>query len=366
MPRETEKHSLMMIGEKQIGGQRPGGRNQDGSGTAKSEEHFLVSGFRTHVVATAVCATGRYTHSVSHAHFSDTFSLCGVQTSRTRMAQGVCSAHVKSPHLTISLPMFHPHGHLDTSFLSAPSLPNCSRSKSACQAHFGMSAEESGYLADPTHSASYEPKELDKITSADGDTTPINDPNYDNISDFSKITRENTGLFSVSTMLEESVSHVSHGESKDIIHRETVARQRKKEREEREGSVISVAESMSKKSRRNSFKSHSLQTHREFYSDERDLREDLERRAQQAVLGENSAQRKFFLTEYDLEIQNLERRNSEYALIESRRELESQRRQLLEANQSADQAQRETKHLCSELDEEPSAPGMQRKTLTRN
>ena len=57
-----------------------------------------------------------------------------------------------------------------------------------------------------------------------------------------------------------------------------------------------------------------------------------------------------YLTEYDLEIQNLERRNSEYALIESRRELESQRRQLLEANQWADQAQRERIHLCSELE----------------
>ena len=55
---------------------------------------------------------------------------------------------------------------------------------------------------------------------------------------------------------------------------------------EREGSVISVAESMSKKSRRNSIRSHPLQTHRELYSDERDLREDLERRAQQAVPGE--------------------------------------------------------------------------------
>ena len=77
-----------------------------------------------------------------------------------------------------------------------------------------------------------------------------------------------------------------------------------REREEREGSVISVAESMSRKSRRNSIRSHSLQTHREFYSDERDLREHLERRAQQAV-------------EYDMEIRNLERRNSEYALSES-------------------------------------------------
>ena len=159
-----------------------------------------------------------YTHSVSHGHFSYTFSLRGVQTSRARMAQGVCSAHVTSLHLTFSLVMFHPpsvqspHGHLDTSFLSAPSLPNCFRSESAGQAHF--------------HSTSCEPKEFDKITSADGDTTPINDPNCDNISDFSKITRENTGLLAVSTMLEASVSHASHGESKDSMHQETVARQR--------------------------------------------------------------------------------------------------------------------------------------------
>ena len=68
-----------------------------------------------------------------------------------------------------------------------------------------------------------------------------------------------------------------------------------KEREEREGSVISVTESMSKKSRRNSIGSHSLQTHREFFSDERDLRDDLERRAQQAVLVENSAQREIYI-----------------------------------------------------------------------
>ena len=80
------------------------------------------------------------------------------------------------------------------------------------------------------------------------------------------------------------------------------------------------------------------------------LRQDLERRAQQVVLGENSVERKLYLTEHDLEIHNLERRNSEYALIESRRELESQRRQLLESNQWADQAQRERIHLCSELE----------------
>ena len=108
-----------------------------------------------------------------------------------------------------------------------------------------------------------------------------------------------------------------------------------REREEREGSVISGTESMSKKSPRNSTRSHSLQTHREFYSDEGHFREHFERRAQQAFLGEYSVQGQFFSTECNMEIQNLERRNSEYALIESQRKLESQRLQLLEANQWA-------------------------------
>ena len=44
MPRETEKHSLKMIGGKQIGGQRLGGRNQDGCGTTKSGD-FLSQDF---------------------------------------------------------------------------------------------------------------------------------------------------------------------------------------------------------------------------------------------------------------------------------------------------------------------------------
>ena len=86
-------------------------------------------------------------------------------------------------------------------------------------------------------------------------------------------------------MFETSVSHVSHGEF--ALQRERSPRKHasgnrcQREREEREGSVISVAESMSRKSRRNSIRSRSLQTHRDFFSDIRDLREDLERRAQQ-------------------------------------------------------------------------------------
>ena len=51
-----------------------------------------------------------------------------------------------------------------------------------------------------------------------------------------------------------------------------------------------------------------------------------------------------------MEIQNLERRNSEYRLFELQRELESQRRQQLKASQGADQAQRQRIHLCSELE----------------
>ena len=48
-------------------------------------------------------------HTPCRTHiFSDTFSLRGAQTSRTRMAQGVCSAHGTSLHLTFSLLMFHP------------------------------------------------------------------------------------------------------------------------------------------------------------------------------------------------------------------------------------------------------------------
>ena len=51
-----------------------------------------------------------------------------------------------------------------------------------------------------------------------------------------------------------------------------------------------------------------------------------------------------------MDIQNSERRNSEFALLESQRTLESRRRQVLKANQWADQAQRERIHLCSILE----------------
>ena len=140
---------------------------------------IFVSGFCTHVVATTVCVTGVCTHTQCRTHiFSDTFSFPGVQTSRTRMAQGVCSAHVISFHLTLSILMFHPpsllfpHGHFETTFLSARSLTDFTRSESGPSALPHERWGVCGYLADPTHSRGYEPKEFKKITSADGDTTP--------------------------------------------------------------------------------------------------------------------------------------------------------------------------------------------------
>ena len=110
------------------------------------------------------------------------------------------------------------------------------------------------------------------ITSVDNDTMLIDDPDFDEISYFSKNTHENTGLFGVLTMFESSVSHASQyefplqGESKDSMHRETDC-WTERERKEREGSVISVVKSMSKKIRRNSIRSHSLQSLGKFNSD---------------------------------------------------------------------------------------------------
>ena len=83
----------------------------------------------------------------------------------------------------------------------------------------------------------------------------------------------------------------------------------------------------------------------------------------QAILGRNSVQRKLYSNEYNMEIQNLKRRYSEYALIESQREFESQRQQSVEIN-GADPAQSERICLCSRFgDEGPSLSRMLFKKL---
>ena len=143
MPRETEKPSPMMIDGKQIGGQRLGGRNKDGRGVMKSEVFFLTMLWSSH------------THSVSHAHVSNTFSSRGVHPSRTRMAQGVCSAHVISLHFTLSIPISSAVLVVPTrTVISRPHscLHSPCRSRARVKRSSARAGEEFGYLADPTHS----------------------------------------------------------------------------------------------------------------------------------------------------------------------------------------------------------------------
>ena len=138
-------------------------------------------------------------------------------------------------------------------------------------------------------------------------------------------------------MIDSSVSHVSHGEFvlqreiRESMLQETVARQRKRERQEKvqwsvlqsrcqgkvDGTVLGV---ILFRLTENSVLMDEIS--------EKTWNEELNK----LFLVKNSAKRKFNLTEFDMEIQNLERRNSECALIESRRELESQRRELLLIN----------------------------------
>ena len=59
-----------------------------------------------------------------------------------------------------------------------------------------------------------------------------------------------------------------------------------------------------------------------------------------------------------MDIRNWERRNSDIALYETIRELESQRLELYQANEWADQAQREKMNLCGEIgNEKQTLPG---------
>ena len=141
----------MMVGGKQTGGTSLGGRNQDGYRVMKFFFKLRISHPRSgnYCVCYGWC---------THTPCRTTVSLRGVQTSRTRVAQRFCSAHVTSLHLTLSILMFHPPSllfpqcHFETTFPSAPSSSNCPRPESAGQVHFRTSGGEFRYLADPTHS----------------------------------------------------------------------------------------------------------------------------------------------------------------------------------------------------------------------
>ena len=79
-------------------------------------------------------------------------------------------------------------------------------------------------------------------------------------------------------------------------------------------------------------------------SEKRNLHVHLEQKAELAVQGECAAQRRSSEAEADTGIRNWEQGNSDMAFFfffENNRELESQRLELYQANQWADQAQRE-------------------------
>ena len=83
--------------------------------------------------------------------------------------------------------------------------------------------------------------------------------------------------------------------------------------------------------------------------DRQNLHKLLERKAELVVRREKSAQKRLSEAEADMEIRSWEKTNSDIALYETHQELESQRLQLQQANQWADQ-QREKINLCGELE----------------
>ena len=116
--------------------------------------------FRTHVVATTVCATvGVHTHScrtqiffawrtdIAHTHGSSVCQkVCCMCMSHIFVSPSPLSCFIRRPccsRTVTSTPPSRPHR-------LRRAVPH---TKSAGQAHFRTSAEEVGYLADPTHSA---------------------------------------------------------------------------------------------------------------------------------------------------------------------------------------------------------------------
>ena len=157
MPRETERHSPMMIGGKPIGGQRLGERNKDGSGTTKSEEFFCLRISHPRSGNYCVC-DGGCTHTPCRTHIFLTHFPCVAYRHRAHAwlkvfaVRHISPSHPLHSHVPSASFCCSQHGHFETTFLSAQSLPNCSRSESAGQAHLPTSAGEFGHLADSTHS----------------------------------------------------------------------------------------------------------------------------------------------------------------------------------------------------------------------
>ena len=85
-------------------------------------------------------------------------------------------------------------------------------------------------------------------------------------------------------------------------------------------------------------------------SERRNLHVYFEQHAELTVQGECAAQKRLSEAEAEMNMRNREQRNSDFALHGTDREFESQFLELCQANQWADQAQREKINLCGELE----------------
>ena len=373
-----------MIGGKQTSGPSPGERDRkehEGSPKVLSQNghgamifsFFWLSSSRcrshscSHARSSNDCVSdGECTHThLLHVHFL--VYIHGAYTSHilmrvTHMHGSRVSAVRMSflPWLTFSLLMFHPFlllssllfldGHFETTpdydltDFDVQDLPQNFPDLEAQVKRTPHEDELSGYLAKPAFIRRFWAQEVRQ----DHICGQWHDAHWRYLRLFENH-RKNIGQFGVSAVFEFSVSHISHWwflflreKAKKACNRETVARQR--EREEREGPVISAAELMSMKSRRNRIRSHSPTTRRQFDSDDRDLRVHLEWRAQQASLGENSAQKKDtrLSTTRRSKIRNEEIQNTQYVS-------HNESMNLKEDISCADQAQCERIHSWSKL-----------------
>ena len=182
-----------------------------------------------------------------------------------------------------------------------------SRPESAGRAPLRTCIAKFGWLARSDANTGYEPKEFDKITSVDTDTILINEPNH-TFSGFSRTTNENTRHVGVLTVFESSVTQRSHDdfalqvESKENMqpgNRFQTERNRWKRRFCDQCGWIDVKEKSTEQNLELfSSGSHEiwlwrvtenpvLKSLRKFYSDGWDLREHLQRRAQQAIINDS-------------------------------------------------------------------------------
>ena len=153
---------------------------------------------------------------------------------------------------------------------------------------------------------------------------------------------------------------VSQRESKESMH--TGKQLLDREEEKKEKVLWSVLQGWCQwKVDGTRIRSHSPTTHRQFDSDDRDLRVHLEWRAQQASLGENSAQKKDtrLNTTRRSKIRNEEIQNTQY--LSHNENMKSQRRYFMCRSSSV----WEDTFLKLIEDEESSSPGLLRKKLPR-